>query len=58
MHRCASAPAIRESVTSWHLTMVINAIASSPKVGKPGIAAAAPGLSSRHSAVDLSVLSQ
>ena len=59
MHRCASAPAIRESISSWHLAMVINAIGS-PKADGNG-SAAGVALNPRHrrsSAVDLSVLSQ
>ena len=59
MHRCASAPAIRESISSWHLAMVINAIG--PKADGNGSDAGVAALNPRHrrsSAVDLSVLSQ
>ena len=60
MHRCASAPAIRESIRSWHLSMVIASI-SSPKAESNGSGAGAAAPNPRHrrsSAVDLSVLSQ
>ena len=60
MHRCASAPAIRESISGWHLSMVIASIGS-PKAESNGSGAAAAALNPRHrrsSAVDLSVLSQ
>ena len=63
MHRCASAPAIRESIMSWHLSMVINAIGSPKAEGGSGNGSGAgvPAMNPRHrrsSAVDLSVLSQ
>ena len=55
MHRSASAPAIRESVASWHLQMVVNAIGASPRHST----VAAAGMVDHHvSAVDRSVLSQ
>ena len=59
MHRCASAPAIRESISAWHLSMVINAIAS-PKVQSSGAAPPrpAPLARHRHSMADLSVYTQ
>ena len=60
MHRCASAPAVRESILGWHLAMVINAIGS-PKADGNGSDAGVAALNPQHrrsSAVDLSVLSQ
>ena len=61
LHRSASEPAFRESIASWHLSMVLNKIGS-PKHGAQQAAplTGAPSLSAhrRVSAVDFTVLSQ
>ena len=68
MTRCASAPAIRESVASWHLSMIIDAISASPRhaaeapagqeAQNGGLRQLAGARAAHTSAVNLSVLSQ